>query len=83
MLFKDEVLEVIRNHGDEYEVKVLVTTLLETLKSECQLLKVTLGLLADSDLMDKETKIEQLKEVLLMKADQGIEISGAMLEHEE
>lgn len=79
MIFKKEVLKVIKEHGEKEEVKILVVELLDTLRSECQLLKATVGLLETTGNEEDEIRVHMLKEVLERKADYGIEISEAML----
>lgn len=79
MIFKKEVLKVIEEHGEKEEVKILVVELLDTLRSECQLLKATIELLVATGNEEDDIRVHMLKEVLERKADYGIEISEAML----
>lgn len=79
MTFKKEVIKTLEEHGDKKEVQVLVVALLDAIKSECQLLNATIGLLEATGDGEDEIRANLLKEVLERKADYGIEISEAML----
>lgn len=79
-MFQKEVLDIIKEHGDKKEIKILAVALLDALKGECQLIKASISLLAKSDREGNELRIAQLAEILEMKADYGIEISDTILE---
>lgn len=67
-----EILEVVEEGNKEQAVKALGIFILEGLKSECELIKITLGLLADSDLDRRHEMMEGFMEVLEKKANTGM-----------
>lgn len=81
MLNAKEILELIEEVDKEKAVMALGVYALEGLKSECELLKIAIGLLGDSDLPHKEEMIKGFVQALDKKANEGLVLSEGLKDY--
>ena len=81
MLDIKEILKVVEEGNKEKAVFALGVYMLEGLKSECELIKIVIGLLGDSKLPNKEEMIDGFVKVLEKKANAGIALAEGLKDY--